>query len=435
MTRNYAILLLSTSFGASPDTPTMINFAQALHINTKQPGIWNSLQTDCCSALGVQCDGNERVITIDWSQKNLDGTIDGNYIPSALVNLRLNLNLLTGKIPSRLPNGIQQLYVYSNRLTGDVPLFPNSLLYLYLGYAGFPGNHFTGTVAINAPLELYITDNWITGIFVADATQLTVNCDLSNNALLGNSGLLNLNSCLKNGLYDANQLPVTITTKMTTTSLSTTKMTTKQLSYSSFILTTTTAVTSVKQSTTTTVRPTTIATTTAVRPTTTMFTSLFVTKDIGASMTTIQTVRAPLTTMSKSIAKTNSSLKTTFILVPTLSKTGLPPIASTQVEKEIMNITIRPDQITTKTDNKQHTTLFNKSKPAVSKKIINSVDFGSLSPITEQSNLFENMGLLIRTVIDYVLFTIVVIKSPFRRELKQKLKGNDKGKGRLDQGL
>ena len=133
-------------------------------------------------------------------------------LPSALTSLRLYNNQLTGGIPPTLPSGLTILYLHINRLTGEVPLFPSTLQHLALGYPGYSGNRFTGTVKLNQPIELYINDNWITDVIIQDTSKLTFQCDLSNNPLLGNINIAALTNCTQTALYNASLLPNTLTT-------------------------------------------------------------------------------------------------------------------------------------------------------------------------------------------------------------------------------
>ena len=120
--------------------------------------------------------------------------------------MSLNGNLITGPIPSILPSGLQTLYVFGNSMTGDVPQLPPSLNALDLGYPGYPGNHFTGSIVLNQPHYLFINDNWITDVVVYDPIKKMGNCDLSFNP-----NIVNLTSyCTRNGIYSAILLPITI---------------------------------------------------------------------------------------------------------------------------------------------------------------------------------------------------------------------------------
>jgi len=253
------------------DCPNIINLAIALHMDTKQPTIMSQLRADCCSGsvssspyLG--CVGN-RVDVVQWNQLNLDGTVNGTAIPNKVTKLYIWQNSITGTLPLSMPTTVTDLDVDSNQLsgtltvsalppaltylavylnqfsgpltgafptamtyldvsgtffTGDVPLLPSTLTTLYLGFTGYPaGNRFTGKVVLNSsPIVFYINDNWITDVVISNPSQLTTqNCDLSDNPLFGNVHIAGL-ACVKNGLYSANLLPITVTTvnAVTTTS-------------------------------------------------------------------------------------------------------------------------------------------------------------------------------------------------------------------------
>ena len=122
--------------------------------------------------------------------------------------------MMNGSIPSPLPSALRALFVDGNQMTGDVPQLPATLTNLGLGYIGYSGNHFTGSVVLNRPVEVFINNNWITDVVVYDTSQLSY-CDLSNNALLGNPDIANLTMCTQNSLYSANLLPITISSKTT----------------------------------------------------------------------------------------------------------------------------------------------------------------------------------------------------------------------------
>ena len=90
---------------------------------------------------------------------------------------------------------------------------PQTLKYIWLGYPGLPGNHFSGSIQLNTPFTLYINDNWISDLKISNLNFLDY-CDLSNNPLLGNSNLAVLTSrCTMNGLYAASLLPKTVKSK------------------------------------------------------------------------------------------------------------------------------------------------------------------------------------------------------------------------------
>ena len=180
----------------------MIQLALGLKVNIHQPLIWTQLQGDCCSATNINCDGSQRVTQINWNNIGLSGVINGTAIPSSVTYLDLGRNDLTGSIPSALPNGLKTLFLHGNQMSGDLPSFP-PLRDLWLGYPGYPGNHFTGTLRVNNPINLKINDNWIADIILQETSQLDSRCDLSNNPLLGYPNIAALTMCTKIGLYSA----------------------------------------------------------------------------------------------------------------------------------------------------------------------------------------------------------------------------------------
>ena len=208
------MLLSVISYAESADCPTLRMFAHGLGMPTALPYIWSQLQGDCCVNSQVICI-NDRVTEINWYSMGLNGFINGTAIPSGVIYLNLQNNDLTGSIPSNLPNFLRRLSLSGNQLSGDLPSFPSTLEYLYLGYPGQPGNRFTGTLRLNRPLELHIHDNWITDVIIQESSALT-GCDLSNNPLLGNANIAGLTRCTKFGLYSAGLLPQTLTTSFST---------------------------------------------------------------------------------------------------------------------------------------------------------------------------------------------------------------------------
>ena len=156
MTKTYTATSTATATATPTATPQpfrtqILQFAQALGIHFVQPAIWAQLQTDFCTANGISCDGNMRAIQIYWPSMGLNGTINEAAIPSSLTTLNLYNNSITGPIPSLLPSGLINLYLHGNQMSGDLPLFPSTLTHMYLGYPGYPGNHFTGTLRLSRP--------------------------------------------------------------------------------------------------------------------------------------------------------------------------------------------------------------------------------------------------------------------------------------------
>ena len=140
MLRIGIILLTSLVHTVSIDCPNIRSLALSLGIQSKKPAIWSALQTDCCTATGVNCDVNQRVLEIVWFSMGLNGTINGTAIPSSVTSLYLSDNDFTGRIPSSLPIGLVNLYLRGNQMTGDLPSFPFALQRLYLHWKSFYGD-------------------------------------------------------------------------------------------------------------------------------------------------------------------------------------------------------------------------------------------------------------------------------------------------------
>ena len=208
---------------------------------------------------------------LDISNNGFTGTFPS--LPSVLLTFAASNNAFTGSIPA-LPQGLQVLKLHGNAMSGNLPIFPSSLSILYLGYPRVSGNHFTGTVVLNKPTQLFINSNFIADVQITDSSLFigTFVCDLSDNPLLGNPNIAGLTKCTKNGLYAA---PVTISVSKT--------------SFSSFSTTT------LKQTT----KPSTISTTTSFTKSTTS----------SSLQTTISTIsKQPSVTKSTHIESTDSPL-------------------------------------------------------------------------------------------------------------------------------
>ena len=217
--------MTSTIYSVSADCPNVIELARGLGMQTARPAIWTALQGDCCNygASNVICDGSQRVTQIWWYTMGLYGVINGSAIPSSVMHLGLYDNVITGTFPSALPSGLRELYLHGNQMSGNLPSFPSTLQYLGLGYSGYPGNYFTGTLRLNQPIRLYINHNWITDVVIQNSSQINPSwCDLSNTPLLGNPNIAGLTMCTQDGLYSASLLPVTRSTVSTLTKTTTT---------------------------------------------------------------------------------------------------------------------------------------------------------------------------------------------------------------------
>ena len=107
---------------------------------------------------------------------------------------------MSGSIPGTLPSNLQDLRVYANKPSGDLPSFPSSVINLLLSFPRTPSdNNFTGTLGLANPTHLYIQNNFITDdIIQAPAESLLMySCYLSNNPLLGNPNIDKLTVCEK----------------------------------------------------------------------------------------------------------------------------------------------------------------------------------------------------------------------------------------------
>ena len=214
-------LLTVTILGLSSDCLNVINFAIGMNMDKVRPNYFTLLKNyDCCSYYQgefnkITCDGSARVIEIWLSVLGLNGTLNGTSLPNSLEALHIYDNQLTGNLPSKWPARLINLDINGNKLGGDLPSFPDSLQYIYFGANGYKGCHFTGTLKLNRPVELYIVENWISDIQITDDSNLQKErCDISYNPLLGNSNVMNskLSRCTQIGLYDARLLPNTFYT-------------------------------------------------------------------------------------------------------------------------------------------------------------------------------------------------------------------------------
>ena len=154
------------------------------------------------------------ITTLYLNENPITGTLPTS-LPTSLRKLYVQNSLLTGILPYSLPIGLTDLMAFGTKMNGDVPILPKSLQYLKLGYPGYFGTQFTGTVEIYQPLELYITSNLITDVIVHDITYLRNLCDLSNNPLIGSFQLNALApECNITGIYNPNGISKLTLSKM-----------------------------------------------------------------------------------------------------------------------------------------------------------------------------------------------------------------------------
>jgi hypothetical protein len=135
------IVLLKNNIAVSTDCPGVIVFANSLNIDIQQPAIYSKLQSNCCTATGVTCDGTPRVTSIIWSGFILNGTLNtaiGVTLPSALTKLDMSVNSIDGTVPTSWPSSLTYLDLSHNRFTGTIPgTWPTGFKTLYLAQTCF----------------------------------------------------------------------------------------------------------------------------------------------------------------------------------------------------------------------------------------------------------------------------------------------------------
>ena len=382
----FSIMLTTVILGVSTDCPNIVLLAVQLNLDFKQKAAFSSLSPDCCTGTGVTCTGGTpRVTGLDWSSMGLNGTINGTLIPSSMAHLSLELNQITGKIPSNLPSSLLDLNIHGNLMTGDVPPLPSGLKDLFLGTSANAGNRFTGSVILNRPVKIYINHNWITDISIADDSSLN-NCDVSNNPLLGNQNLTPLNMCTKNNLYSATLLPNTLsfTTTPIKVTLPTTITSSKTFSISTSLIPLTSKSTVLTSTTNANVLPT----------------KFFTTSLIISSSYTRKTTDLPL---NAAISKTVSTYEMSLVGIDTESSQMEPSILATHV---ILSKSSQIRSIETFFTSTQ--VVFQPTK---------------LAPLFSQ---YQNTKMIVRLIVNAMILAWVFSKSPFSRELKRTIKGTMK---------
>ena len=144
----------------SVDCPNMINLGKGFNMS---PAQMTQLQTNCCTASGVTCDGNLRVTEIDWYGFSLTGSINGSAIPSTVTSIEFGANRIAGTIPTNLPVGLTSLSLYWNvHLTGPLPsLLPPSIQMLDVSWNAINGT--LPTVIPNSLSYLFVHENLLYG--------------------------------------------------------------------------------------------------------------------------------------------------------------------------------------------------------------------------------------------------------------------------------
>ncbi|TPX66900.1 hypothetical protein CcCBS67573_g07683 [Chytriomyces confervae] len=171
---------------------------------------------DCCGVTGITCE-NGRVVRIALASSNLEGVLPDFSKLTELVDLRLEVNLLSGRIPTSIgaltkltiidignngftgdiPSSIsqmsalQELYIGFNRLTGEIPSSLSSMA-SHLRVINMAGNQLMGSLptsygALTLLTELELQNNLLTGPIPSEYGSFTQMSDLrlSGNQLTG----------------------------------------------------------------------------------------------------------------------------------------------------------------------------------------------------------------------------------------------------------
>ena len=108
------------------------------HIHGK-PSNWVT-HTSACSWTGVRCNPSHEVSELNWSGKQLRGSIALYLLPDTLRIIHATNNQLNGDVAlSDLPSSLQQLWLSHNYFDGEVDLrhLPSLLEHLFLDHNCF----------------------------------------------------------------------------------------------------------------------------------------------------------------------------------------------------------------------------------------------------------------------------------------------------------
>ena len=107
------------TYAVSMDCTNMIILANGMNLAAVQPSIMTLLTTNCCTATGVTCTG-QNVTAISWRGYRMNGYLNFTAVPSGVSNLNLDGNWLTGTLP-QLPEIMTIFSAGDNRLSGTLP--------------------------------------------------------------------------------------------------------------------------------------------------------------------------------------------------------------------------------------------------------------------------------------------------------------------------
>ena len=131
-----------------------------------------STSTPACEWDGVDCNDEDEVDCINWTNRGLRGTLDWKHIPETVRSGYVRINKIEGTLElSALPRGLEKFWAEDNKLYGPLQFsdLPPSLKILNLS-----DNNFVGNVDFsNLPSEL-------TGLNISNNKHLSGTLCLKN---------------------------------------------------------------------------------------------------------------------------------------------------------------------------------------------------------------------------------------------------------------
>ena len=222
------MLLYSVLFSISIDCQAVLSLATSFNMPTQQPSLYTQLSSgDCCVQSSLVCDGKNRVIGINWVAQNLNGFINSTALNllTELQHLELQLNPLSGTLPSSFPLNIVFLNAGSTPLSGSILSLPPNLQFLHLDHISLSGdlipfpdsltnlridtNPESGSLFMNAPSEVMVGSTKISRVFINDISHLSLSagydssdgyCDISNTLVYATQVAYLANVCQMTGI-------------------------------------------------------------------------------------------------------------------------------------------------------------------------------------------------------------------------------------------
>ncbi|CAH1422944.1 unnamed protein product [Lactuca virosa] len=179
--------------GLSSDGETLLSLSRHwISIPPSLVSTWNDSDANPCSWVGVLCDRNKLVISLDLSKSQISGELGPEISRlTQLKYLNLSFNHLSGQIPSSISNcsRLQQLDLSLNDLTGKIP---DSFGNLRLKSLILSNNSLNGSIPesifhISGLEVLLLSSNQLTGLIpsnLGNATMLNKLC-LDDNHFTG----------------------------------------------------------------------------------------------------------------------------------------------------------------------------------------------------------------------------------------------------------